>query len=147
MLPFGRYPHGGRVLLGQVGTGNCRRGYGLKFMLITGQTRCAYCHMSLTDPYENWLQMALDHVVPRSVCKEFSLSDEWTHDASNLVLSCTACNGFGNRYKAPKTVQCPTSLEEFYDLRDQIFIERLNSIKRRHEEERAFHAWTERDVL
>ena len=139
MMPFDSYPQRGRVLLGTIRGSNCRKGYGLKFMRITGQTNCAYCQMDLTEAYENWLQMALDHVVPRSVCLGYSLSDDWTHDASNLVLACAACNGFGNRYKPHKTTQYPTSLEAFYDLRDQIFAERSENIRTKHDSERAFH--------
>lgn len=138
MIPFESYPERGQALLGPIRGSNCRKGYGLKFMRVTGQTSCAYCGISLIEPYTNWLQMAIDHVVPQSVCKGFSLSAEWTHDASNCVLSCAACNGFGNRYKPSTDTLCPTTLEEFWRLRDRIFIERSTVIQGKHAEERSF---------
>lgn len=76
MLPFEVYPERGRALLGPIRGSNCRKGYGLKLMRVTGQTCCAYCGISLVEPYTNWLQMAVDHVVPRSVCRGFALSSE-----------------------------------------------------------------------
>lgn len=148
MIPFDSYPKNGRGLLGTIRGSNCRKGYGLKFMRITGQTHCAYCNMNLSAPYENWLQMALDHVVPQSVCAAFSLSAEWTHDASNMVLACAACNGFGNRYRPKEQTPCPTSIEGFYDLRDQVFAERSVNIREKHEAEKAFfneRPWLQRD--
>ena len=69
MLPFDFYNEGGRKPIGIFTGGNCRRGYGLKFMQKTGQTSCAYCGLSLIASYETWLNMAIDHVVPKSVCK------------------------------------------------------------------------------
>ena len=137
MIPFELYPKQGKALLGPIRGSNCRKGYGLKLMKVTGQTSCAYCGISLVELYTNWLQMAVDHVVPQSVCKGFSLSSEWTHDASNCVLSCAACNGFGNRYK-PTDALCPTTLDGFWRLRDRIFAERSKIIRAKHIEERSF---------
>ena len=137
-LPFESYPERGRALLGAIRGSNCRKGYGLKLMKITGQTCCAYCGMSLVEPYTNWLQMAVDHVVPQSVGRGFALSAEWIHDASNCDLSCAACNGFGNRYRPPEATLCPTTLEEFWQLRDRIFTERWAIIRDKHAEERRF---------
>src|SRR5688500_3252930 len=96
MMPFDSYPGQGKALLGRVGGANCRREYGLRFMKKTGQTACAYCGLDFAASYENWLQMALDHVVPVSVCQSFSLPDEWTDDSTNKVLACAACNSFDN---------------------------------------------------
>jgi hypothetical protein len=78
--------------------------------------------------YETWLNMALDHVVPYNVCQRLNVPKEWREDYSNRVLSCTTCNTFGNRY-VPKDFQPPTTLEEFYVLRDKIFIERRRLIR------------------
>ncbi len=137
--PFTSYPDHGRKLLGRISGGNCRHGYGFKFMKLTGQTRCAYCDLDLVAEYENWLTMALDHVVPKSACMAWNLAVEWTEDYSNLVLCCTACNTFGNRY-TPVDFSCPSTLEEFYILRDAIFIERRKNILRKQEEEHSFFA-------
>lgn len=140
MQPFDSYPKAGKALIGRVGGGNSRRGYALKFMRVTGQTRCAYCDFDLTGSYRNWLQVALDHVVPESVCKAFGLPDEWIHDSSNKVLACGACNGFRNRYQPPPATACPTSLGDFYHLRDKVFVERAEGIRRAHEEEETFYS-------
>lgn len=137
MIPFESYLGQGQALLGPIRGSNCRKGYGLKFMKVSGQKSCAYCDISLVESYTNWLQMVIDHVIPQSVCKGFFLSDEWTHDASNRVLSCAACNGFGNRYK-PADALRPTTLDEFWRLRDRIFTERIEIIRAKHIEERSF---------
>lgn len=136
-LPFDNYPDNGRKLLGQARGDNCRHGYGLHFIKLTRQTTCAYCGIDLTQIYENWLNMALDHVIPQSVCNAWGIPEEWREDYSNRVLCCTTCNTFGNRY-TPKDFKCPTTLEEFHNLRDAIFIERKRRILERHEKERAF---------
>lgn len=136
-LPFESYPHQGRELLGRVGGGNCRHEYGLKFMQITKQTKCAYCGMNLTVTYENWLTMALDHVVPDKVCRNWGLPEQWREDCTNKVLCCRSCNEFDNRYQ-PKNSQRPSTLEDFYRLRDAIFIERHTNILKAHKRERAF---------
>ena len=129
-----------RVLLGRVHGANCRHEYGLHFMKLTGQTHCAYCDMDLATRYADWLQMALDHVVPSSICMHLGIQKEWVEDCANRVLACATCNGFGNRYMAGENVVCPTSLEGFFDLRDAIFAERKVLIAQRHVEERAFFA-------
>jgi 5-methylcytosine-specific restriction endonuclease McrA len=138
MLPFDAYPLRGQALLGRVTGDNCRRGYGLRFMQKTGQTTCAYCGLDFAASYENWLQMALDHVVPVSVCRSFSLPDDWTEDSSNRVLACAACNTFDNRYKTPLSTECPHTLTDFYRLRDSIFAERKERVAEKHRIERMF---------
>ena len=137
MEPFDQYPGGGRTLFGPVRGAICRRGYGLDFMRRTGQTACAYCGLDFSSSYEAWLTMALDHVVPASVCNNNGFPSGWSEDGSNRVLACAACNGFRNRYR-PLEASCPTSLERFFDLRDQIFEERLRLIAESHALDRAF---------
>jgi len=136
--PFIDYLHGGYKLIGCVSGSNCRHGYGRAFMLKTGQTKCAYCSTDFTSSYEIWLTMALDHVVPTSVCQSFNISSEWSEDCSNKVLACSACNSFRNRYNPPKSISIPHTLASFYKLRDFIFLERANLIAQRHAEEKAF---------
>ena len=137
-LPFESYPGQGRILLGRPKrTDNCRHGYGLEFMQLTGQRTCAYCGIDLTARYELWLMMALDHVVPGSVCAAWNLSRDWEEDYSNRVLCCSACNTFDNRY-TPKLIQCPTTLEEFFQVRDAIFVERRKRIEEKHKQEHTF---------
>lgn len=142
--PFDSYPQGGRALLGVITGDNCRYGYGNDFMRLTGQTRCAYCGRDLTATYEDWLDMALDHVAPRSVCFAWDVPAEWREDAANRALACAACNAFGNRYPAAGFTP-PATVEAFFDVRDRIFEERKILIAERHVVERAFfesRPWT-----
>ncbi len=151
MIPFEKYPRGGSELLGMVRGSNCRHEYGLKFMVDTGETCCAYCGTDFTQNYEIWLSMVLDHVVPTSVCLKLGVPDIWAGDQSNFVLACGACNGFCNRYRlsSDSDISTPPSLQDFYKLRDKVFDERKKLIKLRHESERAFFdekRWTKSQV-
>ncbi len=138
MTPFDSYPHEGKVLLGRLSGSNSRKGYGFRFMQITRQTTCAYCDFDLVISFENWLQLVLDHVVPKGVCKGFSLRNDWTEDCINRVLACAACNGFDNRYKPPTLTECPVSLEAFCQLRDEIFEDRKARVAECRKKEREF---------
>ncbi len=80
----------------------------------------------------------MDHAIPESICQLWGVTQAWAQDASNRVLSCTACNTFRNRY-APQNADRPTSLDEFYELRDHIFAERKAQILERQKDERAFY--------
>jgi hypothetical protein len=139
MKPFDDYPNNGKALLPVPRGTNCRRGYGLDFMRITKQTRCAYCdEVDFAATYRNWLDMALDHVVPVSVCKERDIPTNWRDSSSNRVLACAACNSFKNRYRPSFSFQTPDSFEAFLELRDRIFLERKTLIAQAHQEDRAF---------
>lgn len=138
MYPFDSYPNGGRQRLGLPKGGNCRHGYGRDFMRETGQTHCVYCGIDLTDPYENWLTMVLDHVVPASVCKAYGIPPELIWDFSNTVLACAACNGFCNRFRHSDDAAEVITEENFYDHRDVIFTKRKDLIADRRREERKF---------
>ncbi|HVS36897.1 MAG TPA: hypothetical protein VMS17_15160 [Gemmataceae bacterium] len=138
MMPFDSYPQQGRLLLRRAVGSNCRHGYGLLFMRVTKQTTCAYCGFDLVASFENWLQMALDHVVPKSFCKSVALPDEWAEDCINKVLACSACNGFDNRYKALALTVCPQSVEAFCLLRDHIFAERKARVAACRQDEQVF---------
>lgn len=138
MLPFDKYPGGGRQLLGLEKGSNCRHEYGAAFMQLTGERVCAYCDTDLTKTYEACLSIVLDHVVPASVCVSSLIPTEWCEDFSNRVLACATCNGFCNRNKLPVKIVRPEVLESFFDLRDRIFDERKKLIAERHERERRF---------
>lgn len=143
-VPFASYPNGGRALLGSVGNGTCRHDYGLRFMQITGQTTCAYCGLDFAASYRNWLQMALDHVIPTRTGTAKCIDAKWLNDTSNKVLACAACNTFQNRYPLPDNELCPTTLEGFYELRDRVFLVRKALVEQRHLQEQAFfdqHPW------
>jgi hypothetical protein len=138
MLPFDLDPSGGRMLLGRARGTICRREYRLDFMRKTTQITCAYCGVDFAASYRIWLTMALDHVVPASVCISMDVPEDWREDCSNKVLSCGACNGFRNRYKPLSDVVQPMTLETFYRLRDHIFAERKQQIAASHEADLAF---------
>jgi 5-methylcytosine-specific restriction endonuclease McrA len=138
--PFTAYPSGGSVLLGSPKRlDNCRHGYGLEVRDATGQTTCAYCGESLVDDYRHWLLMAVDHVVPSSEGKRLCIPGQFTGDFINLVLCCSGCNGFGNRYRVAADPQTEWTLAEFVTLRDRIFAERSVLIADRRTKEMAFY--------
>jgi 5-methylcytosine-specific restriction endonuclease McrA len=140
MMPFDAYPHGGRKLIGRPTGSNCRHEYGLKLQKLAGLHACAYCGMSLVDTYEHWLMMSVDHVVPTRAGQVVGISDAWLADYANIVLCCSACNGFGNRYKLmPEMTGRPATLDEFFALRDRVFADRKALILLSHEKERAFY--------
>ena len=139
MMPFDAYPGEGKAPLGRVTGSNCRHGYGMTFMQVTGQTTCAYCGFDLVAAFDAFLQMALDHVVPKSVCKGLSLREEWAEDCINKVLACAACNGFDNRFTPKEACACPPTLEAFCELRDRIFAERKARVTACRNKEREFY--------
>lgn len=138
MVPFDSYPGGGRALLGLAKGSSSRREYGPQFMRLTSERLCAYCSCDFTKSYETWLTMALDHVVPASVCLSKNIPHEWCEDFSNTVLACAACNTFCNRYVVIDEIVQPVTLEAFFDLRDRVFAERKHLILERHKAERLF---------
>src|SRR5947209_5141475 len=114
MSPFDAYPSGGQILLGKPkNQANCRYGYGLELQLLTGQTKCAYCQVSLIDDYYHWLLMSVDHVVPKGEALRLGVPLEYYEDFINLVLCCTGCNGFGNRYRLLYEPQPQWDLQNF----------------------------------
>jgi hypothetical protein len=141
-LPFESYPGGGRKLLGHVKGANCRHEYGLQFMKVTGQTKCAYCSMDFTESYDNWLQMALDHVVPSGVGKAKGIDKDgctnWLDDSSSKVLACATCNTLDNRHALTDSEFCPSSVEDYFDLRDRVFSRRKTIVWRKRLAERRF---------
>ena len=138
MRPFDDYPNAGKALIKFAKGASCRREYGNDFMQATGQTKCAYCGLDLTESFENWLTMTLDHVVPSSVCKQLGIRREWEGDFINMVLSCSACNGFENRYKIAIDQPAPHTLKDFCALRDKIFAERMALILNKRKGDRQF---------
>jgi hypothetical protein len=138
-LPFDSYPDGGTRPLGRVRGANCRHEYGLKFMQLTRQTQCAYCSADFAKDFDAWLTMALDHVVPRSVCIALGVQEDWREDCANIVLACAACNSFCNRYKPKNVNSAPPTWEAFLRLRDDIFRQRNERIRERKAAEREFY--------
>lgn len=134
-LPFDRYEGGGRVRLGKPRLGNAtaRSGYGPPVFAQCGY-RCVYCGLDMLATFENWLQLSVDHVIPRQM-RERGYDASLIEDIQNLVTCCRACNDFGNRYTVPESP--PATDEAFFDLRDQVFRERKGRILAKRDEERA----------
>lgn len=134
-LPFDTYPGKGRILLKMRSGLNTRDKDAPEFIRLTRATHCVYCGEDMLGDFYHWLTIALDHVVPITVCKAIGIDESWCWDYANCVLSCGACNGFCNRYK-PSTECAPShpTLAEFLDLRDRIFRERYELIRARREQ-------------
>ncbi len=74
---------------------DCLRGYGAPIFKRDNWT-CQYCGFD-GRPFQNWLFLTVDHVVP--------VSQGGSHDPSNLVTCCRACNSFFNRGKVDSLEQ------------------------------------------
>ena len=134
MKPFDDYPGGGYTILRTLKGANARREYG-HWLVEHGQTSCAYCGMSLVDSYDHWLLLTVDHVVPvsekdRKEGHRLGIPKSWHESYSNIVLACSGCNGFRNRYQVPQQ-EAKESWEEseFFQLRDRVFQEKAVRIE------------------
>jgi len=120
------------------GDGTSRIGYGPAIFALDNY-RCDYCGLDMADEFESWLQLSVDHVVPRSMARR-GFDPLLLEDMANLVTCCRACNEFGNRYSLDASV--PTTEDEFWDLRDRAFAERRALTVGRREQARArYRSW------
>lgn len=131
--PFVKYTDGGLKPLGVPKGDSARHGYGPPVFELCGY-RCAYCDYDMSEPYENWLNLSVDHVVPAYLAKT-GWPPEWVLDKINLVTACRACNEFLNGYRMTDP-NPPQSLSEFALVRDRAFDEKLSAARQRHELER-----------
>ena len=138
-VPFARYEGGGCQLLGIPAErdGTARHGYGPPVFAACGY-HCAYCGFDMASPYESWLNLSVDHVVPQHLTKA-SWPREWVLDLINLVTCCRACNEFLNGYRLTDPT-LPQSLDAFVQLRDRVFAEKLIHAQKRHSVERERYA-------
>ncbi len=115
-----------RTMLGipPQGDGTARHGYGPPVFAHFGYA-CAYCGLDMRASFEAWLQLSIDHVIPHQMTR-LGYPREWVEDLANLVTCCRPCNDFGNRFIVSDPA--PTSPEAFFDLRDQVFVKRLEQI-------------------
>ena len=140
MKPFRAYPGWGEQLLPPRSGGNARHGYGLELQSLSDQRCCAYCGVDLVSDYYRWLLIAVDHVVPMNECKRLGIPDTWADSYSSMVLSCSGCNGFDNRYRVPENERQPQwSEDHFFTLIEKTFEIRKKRIRKRRDEEMAFH--------
>lgn len=130
--PFAHYPFQGRQRLGQIGTTSAKPEYGLKLYRLTHWRWCGFCHRDLVRSFDLWRNLQVDHAVPVSVAKRLGIEPRFYEDAFNRVLICPACNAFGNQYKYPPPLDWapPRTDEEFAALRDTIFRERWEVVRR-----------------
>ena len=83
--------------------------------------------------------MAIDHVVPLGEARRLGIKAEFAGDIVNIVLSCSGCNGFRNRYTVKREPKPEWTLEEFIALRDEVFAERARGIEERRKQEIALY--------
>ena len=144
MKPFDDYPQGGYTILPKLRGGNARRKYG-HWLVEHGQTFCAYCEMSLVDSYEHWLLLTVDHVIPvsekdRKEGHRLGIPQIWHESYSNIVLACSGCNGFRNRYEVSWQEQKESWEEsDFFKFRDRVFQEKKALIEEARISEMRFY--------
>lgn len=120
------------------GDGTCRGGYAIPVVERLG-TRCAYCDRDLFASYEDWLNLSVDHVVPRNAAAA-GIPVEWIEDLLNHVPCCRACNEFLARYQV--TVRAPDDIAGFVALRDStLTAKRIHALGRHRIEHERFDAW------
>lgn len=136
-LPFARYEGAGCHLLGipPQRDGTARHGYGPPVFAQCGYA-CVYCGLDMRASFERWLQLSVDHVVPRQM-KDRGYEASWVEDITNLVTCCRACNDFGNRFVVNDPP--PITHEAFLDLRDRVFRERRAATIAKRMQERAIY--------
>lgn len=137
MFPFDHYPQNGDSPLGQpaAGDGTCRHGYGLDVARVCGWT-CSYCGRAMNEPYESWLSISADHVVPRNVLW-YAQAQNWIEDKFNRVTCCRACNEFMNSYVGEH--EMPVTVEQFIIVRNSMFKEKRELALKKHFQERNWY--------
>ena len=140
MKPFDDYPGGGYApILPRLKGTDARHEYG-HCLVKHGQTSCAYCGVSLVDDYYHWLLLSVGHVIPGKEYKRLGIPPSWGESYSNIVLACSGCNGFDNRYEI--TWQEPKDKwteSEFFVLRDKVFAARTLRIERARVDDSDFY--------
>ena len=144
MRPFDDYPGDGYSILRTLKGAKSRQGYA-HWLVEHCQTSCAYCGTRLVDSYEHWLLLTVDHVIPVS---EKDLNEghwlgiprSWHESYSNIVLACSGCNGFRNKYKVAWQEPKESWKEaEFFEFRDRVFQEKAALIEEARNREMRFY--------
>jgi hypothetical protein len=108
--------------------------------LPAGDLDATYCHRELESSYEAWLDLSVDHVVPRYLVRVAGFPSEWIEDLLNLVTCCRGCNEFLNGYRV--SVEVPPNLAAFLVLRDTVLADKRSRAAKRHDAERhRFDLW------
>lgn len=130
-LPFARYRDAGLKPLGipKGGDGTARHGYGPPVFEVCGYS-CVYCGFDMSQPYQAWLNLSVDHVVPSHTVKS-QWPNAWVLDLFNLVTCCRACNEFLNGYRMGATAVA-TTIEDFVAVRNRVFREKFEHAAQRH---------------
>jgi hypothetical protein len=110
------------------GDGTARGGYGVQ-VFARDNYRCRYCGYDMGSTYRGWLQLSVDHVVPAHMAK-LGYAKDLIEDMANLVTCCRSCNDFGNRYVVADPF--PGDGEQFFNLRDRVFVQRRGRIALAH---------------
>lgn len=94
----------------------------------------------MTESYDSWLDLSIDHVIPGRTVTGLAWPREWVDDLANLVTCCRACNEFLNGYRVVDPP--PTTADEFLALRDRHFLAKRAWVIERHVRERDWYeAW------
>ena len=147
-IPFTNYRNNGKRLLGKPSQNisNCRHGYGLAIIKegTKKNVNCVYCDKRLTDTYDSWLNLSIDHVIPKSV-GWYKERNDWVEDIINMVICCRACNEFLNKYKV--TEAKPENIEEFIKLRDEVFYDKKQMAQGKHKKENDYYRRTKNELF
>jgi hypothetical protein len=106
-------------------------------------TRCAYCDRELGGSYESWLDFSVDHIVPETTLKTWGQAyTPWIADLANRITCCRACNEFMNGFRVPTPGTPPAGLDEFFSLRDEVFLRKREHVLSRHRrEQQCYEQW------
>lgn len=137
--PFDQYPIENPELFAIRKIINTREHNAPEFIRLTGLKKCAYCELDLSC-FNNWVNVQLDHVIPKHMYFELSkvpnFPSAWIVSYANMVLACSACNGFCNRNKQTIPLDGEIDKRKFMSLVKEVFLERKKNIyqKRIHAE-------------
>jgi hypothetical protein len=102
------------------GDGTARTDYGIAVFEQCGHV-CAYCGLEMLATLETSVQLTVDHIIPvRAIRRGYR--EDWIEDLVNLVTSCRSCHESGYRYRFDDPG--PTTENDFFDLRDRVFVQR-----------------------
>jgi hypothetical protein len=121
------------------------------------EPRCAYCGLHLLEPYEHWLLLTVDHVIPKRLIqrngrwgrlRNRKQIANWIEDATNCVICCSACNHFTSRIEISENIlgnpprnDSNGEWNRFLQMRNELFTQKREHAIKQHRAERIF--WNE----